>query len=83
MKRNKGFTLFEILFVTLIIGALFAFSMTAISDKQTSSRIRFQTIEIDGCEYIETLAPTGNASVVPLVHKANCPNPVHKNDRNY
>jgi hypothetical protein len=34
----------------------------------------WHTIEIDGCQYIES----SKWNDIPLIHKGNCKNPIHK-----
>lgn len=38
----------------------------------------FTILEIEGCEYIQYDASSGQARVYSLTHKGNCKNPIHK-----
>ena len=51
---------------------------TEVSDGGTQLPYDIQILTIDGCQYIKATAgysgTTGDAAMVSIIHKANCPN---------
>ena len=51
---------------------------TEVSDDGTKLPYDIQILTIDGCQYIKATAgysgTTGDAAMVSIIHKANCPN---------
>ncbi len=64
----------------IVIGGLIVISSINGCSNLKDGKVKYQTVEIEGCEYIflENSAPEGNNYSFSIAHKGNCKNPIHR-----